>query len=43
VIDHLPAGGLADAPRHDRQLPTAVEQRAVLTYFEVAPVASPPG
>jgi hypothetical protein len=43
VIDHLPAGGLADVPRHDRRRPTAAEQRAVLAYFEIARIGAPHG
>ena len=36
VLDHLPAGGLANATRRSRGLPTADEERAILAYFEVA-------
>ena len=38
IIDHLPAGGLADAPRHyGHQVPTAEEQRVINGYFEIVP------
>lgn len=37
VIDHLPAGGLANAPRHRGRIPTAEEERVVLGYFEITP------
>jgi photosynthetic reaction center H subunit len=43
VIDHLPAGGLADAPRHNGRMPTPDQQRAILAYFEIIPVGAPNG
>jgi sporulation protein YlmC with PRC-barrel domain len=43
VIDHLPVGGLADAPRHRDRLPTLEEQRAILAYFEIMPAGVPHG
>ena len=43
VIDHVPVGGLADAPRQEGRLPTAEEQRAILAYFEIMPAGAPRG
>jgi sporulation protein YlmC with PRC-barrel domain len=43
VIDHLPIGGLAGAPRQRDRLPTPEEQRAILAYFEIVPVGAPHG
>jgi sporulation protein YlmC with PRC-barrel domain len=43
VIDHLPVGGLAGAPRQEDRLPTVEEQRAILAYFEFTPVAATHG
>lgn len=43
VIDHLPAGGLAGAPRHNRRLPTPEEQDVILTYFEITTAGGPDG
>lgn len=43
VIDHLPVGGLAGAPRHHRRLPTPEEQDAILTYFEITTAGGPGG
>jgi sporulation protein YlmC with PRC-barrel domain len=37
VVDRLPVGELADMPRHGHRVPTVEEQRALLTYFEIAP------
>ena len=39
VIDHLPPGGLANAPRHYGRTPTAQEQRVINAYFEIVPLA----
>ncbi|HEV7990468.1 MAG TPA: PRC-barrel domain-containing protein [Gemmatimonadaceae bacterium] len=36
VLDRLPAGGLANATRRARGLPTAGEERAILAYYELA-------
>ena len=36
VLDHLPAGGLANATRRSRGLPAADAERATLAYYELA-------
>lgn len=43
VIDHLPAGGLADAPHNNRELPTNAQQRAILAYFDITTIGEPRG
>jgi hypothetical protein len=37
LVDHLPASALADATRHRGRLPSADEQRIIVSYFEAKP------
>ena len=37
VIDQLPSGGLAEAPRHRGLLPTEEEERLIQAYFALMP------
>ena len=42
VVDRLPAGGLADAPRRRGQLPTAEEERVIVAYYDGRPLKGRP-
>ncbi|MDB4874983.1 MAG: hypothetical protein JWM41_1429 [Gemmatimonadetes bacterium] len=43
LVDHLPAGGLTNAPQRARGLPSPSEERAILAYYEVTAVGAEHG